>query len=76
LQELKPGFAVLVNPFNDSAVDDGCPVRQLFVTNLSAVEMDLTEMQDLALINFSQCYSTVEFSRWVPDPELERPVYD
>jgi len=46
LQELKPCFALLVNAFNVNVVGDGCPVRQQFVTNLSAVEMKLNEMQE------------------------------
>jgi len=36
---------------------DGCLVRQPFVTNLSAVEVKLAEMHDLALKNYSQCHS-------------------
>ena len=76
LQELKPCFAFLINPFNVNVVSDGCPVRQPFVTNTSAVEMELIEMQeDMALKNFSQCYSTTEFWRQVPEskyPELKK----
>jgi len=40
--ELKPCFAFLINPFIVNAVTGGYPVRQPFVTNLSAVETKLT----------------------------------
>jgi len=46
LQELKPCFAFLVNQYNDNVVCDGYPVRQPFVTNLSAVQKKLSEIQD------------------------------
>jgi len=46
LQEYKSCFAFLVNPFNLNAVGDGCTVRQPRVTNVSVVEMKLTEMQE------------------------------
>jgi len=35
--------AFRVNPSNTNVVGHGCPVRQPFVTNLSAVEMKLIE---------------------------------
>jgi len=41
--------------------------------------MKLTEMQDLALKNFSKCHFAVEFWRQVPEskfPKLEKPVDD
>jgi len=80
LQKLKPFFAFLVNPFNVNVVGGGYPVCQQLVTNLSAVEMKLTEMQeDLALKNFSQCPSTVDFWRQVSEcmySEHKRPAYD
>jgi len=79
LQELKWCFAFLVNPCNVNVAGDGCPVRQPFVTNLSAVEMKVTEMQDLALKYFSHCQCTVEFWRHAPEskyPDLKRPVYE
>jgi len=50
LQELKSCF--LVNLFNVSVASDDCPVRQPFVTNLSAVEMKLTEIQEYLWIFF------------------------
>jgi len=51
LQELKQRSA---NPFNVNVVRDGCQLRQPCVTNLSAVEMQLTEMQeDLGVKDFS-----------------------
>jgi len=38
-----------------NVVDNGCPVLQPFITNLSAAEMELAEIQeDLAIKNFSQ----------------------
>jgi len=44
------------------------------------VEMKLTEMQEnLALKNFCQCHSTLNFWRHVPEseyPEFKRPVYN
>jgi len=40
---------LLVNAFDVSVVGGNCPVRYPLVTNLAAVEMKLTEMQDLAL---------------------------
>jgi len=49
------------------------------VTNLSGVQMKLTEMQDLVLKKFSQCHSTVEFWRQVLEskhPEFKRTMYD
>jgi len=45
-----------------------------------AVETKLTKIpENLALTNFSQCHSPVEFWRQVPESkylELKRPVYD
>jgi len=42
-------------------------LRQPFVTNLSAVEMKPTTMEEnLALKNFSQYHYTVEFWRHAP----------
>ena len=71
-------FYILVNPFNVNVVGDGYPVRQPIATNSSAVDMRLTEMQeDLALTNFNQGHSTVNFWRQVPEskyPEFKRPV--
>ena len=62
LQKLRPCFAFLVNPFNINVVNDCCPVRQPFVINMSAVEMELTDLQeDMVLKNFSQCNSIIEF---------------
>jgi len=62
LQELKTCFAFLVNPFNVNVGSDGCQFPQPLVTNLSAVEMKLTEIQeDLALNSFIQCHCPGEF---------------
>ena len=44
-QELKPCFAFFVNSSIVNAVSDGCPVRQPFVTNLSAAETQLTDSE-------------------------------
>ena len=68
LQELKPCFTFLVNPFDIDVINDGCLVRQPFVTNVSAAEMELIELQeDLALKTFNKCHSTVEFWRKVTE---------
>jgi len=68
---LKPVVTPLV-------VGDGCLVHQLFVTNLTAAETKLAEMQkNLALKSFSQYHSKVNFWQQVPDskyPEYKRPV--
>ena len=55
------------NPFNVNVVVDVCQVRQPFVTNLLAVEMKLTEMQELAVKISIQSHSTVDFWRQVPE---------
>ena len=61
MQELKPCFTFLVNPFDIDVINDGCLVRQPFVRDVFAAEMELTELQeDLALKNFDKCHSTVE----------------
>ena len=47
---------------------NGCPVRQPFVINMSAIEMELTDMEDdMVLKNFSLCHSSIEFWRQVPE---------
>ena len=54
LQGLKPCFTFLANPFDIDLINDGCVVRQSFVTDVSAAEMELTELQeDQALNNFN-----------------------
>ena len=50
-QDLKPCFAFLVNPFIVNVVSDGYPVRQPFVTNVSAVETKLIVNAILQLIS-------------------------
>jgi len=75
LQELKSCFLFPENPFND-IVGDGCPARQSIVTNLSAVEMKLTEIQDGVALKVS-VYSIADFWRQVPKskyPEFKIPV--
>ena len=76
LQELEPCFRFLVNPFDIDVIKDGCLVRQPFVTDVSAAEMELTELQeDLALKNFNKCHSTVEFWQQATErkyPELKK----
>ena len=80
LQKLKPCFTFLVNPFNIHAINDSCLVCQSFITDVSAAEMELTELQeDLALKNFNKCHSTMEFWQQVMKhkyPEHKRPVHD
>ena len=75
-QELKPYFTFLVNSFDIDVINDGCPVRQPFATNMPTAEMELIEMQkDLALKNFNKCHSTVEFWQQVTEcnyPELKK----
>ena len=74
LQELKPCFTFLANSFDVDVVNDGCLVCQPFVTDLSAAEMELAELQDLALKNFNKCHSTVEVWQQVTErkyPELK-----
>ena len=45
LQELKPSFTFLVNPFDIDVINKGCQIHPLFVTDVSTAEMELTEMQ-------------------------------
>ena len=76
LQELKLCFTFLVNSFDTDVINDGCLVRQPFVTDASAAEMELTELQeDLPLKNFNKCHSTVEFWQQVTEckyPEIKK----
>jgi len=44
-------LALPVNPFNASVDADGSTVRQSLVSNLAAVEMKLTKMQDDLVLN-------------------------
>ena len=68
LEELKPCFTFLVNLFDIDVINDGCLVSQSFVTDVSAAEMELTELQeDLALKNFNKCYCTVEYWQQVTE---------
>ena len=83
MQELKPCFTFLVNSFDIDVINGGCLVRQPFVTDVSAAEIELIELQeDLALKNFSRCHSTVELwasgnrLRSVNIQNLKRPVHD
>jgi len=46
LQKLNPCFAFRLNTFNAIVVIDGCPALQSFVKNLSALQMELAEMQE------------------------------
>ena len=76
LQELKPCFTFLVNRFDIDIINDGCLVRQSFVTDISAAEMKLTELHEyLTLKNFNKCHSTVAFWQQVKErkyPELKK----
>ena len=68
LQELKPGFSFLVNPFNVSVVGDGGPVSQPFVTNLSALDMKLIDMQE------DQCKNSVSATLQLPSGDRFQKV--
>ena len=48
---IKTMLALPVNPFNASVDADGSTVRQSLVSNLAAVEMKLTKMQDDLVLN-------------------------
>ena len=61
-QELKPCSTFVVIPFDIDVINDVCLICKPFVTDISAAEMELIELQeDLALKNFNKCHSTVEF---------------
>ena len=76
LEELKPCSMFLVNPFDTDVINDGCLVRQPFVTDVSAAKMELTELQEgLAVKNFGKCRCTFEFWQQVTErkyPELKK----
>ena len=76
LQGLKPYFTFLVNLFDIDVINDGCLVHQPFVTDVSAAEIELIELQeDLALKNFNKCHSRMEFWQQVTKrkyPELKK----
>ena len=76
LQGLKPCFTFLVNPFDIDVINNPCLVRQSFITDVSAAEVELTELQeDLALNNFNKCHSTVKFWQQIAErkyPELKK----
>ena len=64
----------LANPFDIAVINDGCLVRQPFVTDEPASEMELTELQeDLALKNLNKCHSTVKF--WQQISERKYPEF-
>jgi len=68
LNELKPCFSFLANDLIINKIVDGSPLRQPFVTNLSAVKMKLTEMQeDIAI---KQWFQTL-FDAFLPLSILE-----
>ena len=74
LLELKPYFTFFVNPFDIDVINDGCLVGQPFVRDVSAAEIELTELQeDLALKNFNKFHSTVEF--WQLATERKYPEF-
>jgi len=62
-QELEPCFAFLVNPFIVNVVSYGFPVRQTFVTNLSAVETNLTVSKKIFLNATLQLISGHRFQK-------------
>ena len=62
LENLKPTFAFLVNPFVVDVVDDGCPVQKPIVTQTTNIEAELLDLQqDFALTLVHQSQSTLEF---------------
>ena len=80
LQELKLCFTFLVNPFDIDVINDGCLVRQPFVTDVSAAEMELTELQeDLArkiLISATLQWSSGNRLGSVNIQNLKRPMHN
>jgi len=53
-------------------VGDGSPAYQMFDTNVTAVEIKLTEIQEnLALKIFIQCHSTLHFWQQVNTKSLK-----
>ena len=68
----QPSGSAPVNPSNVNVVGDGCPVHQPLDTNVSAVEIKLSEMQkNLTQKNFIQCHSTLNFWQQVNTQNLK-----
>ena len=66
LENLKPTFAFLVNPFVVDVVKDGCPVQKPIVTQTANIEAETLDLQqDFALKSVHQSQSTVEFWKQV-----------
>ena len=51
LDNLKPTFAFLVNPFVVDVVKDGCPVQKPIVAQAANIEMEILDLlQDFAVL--------------------------
>ncbi|KAG7168368.1 hypothetical protein Hamer_G002396 [Homarus americanus] len=76
LQQLKPCFAFLVNPFKVDVINVGCLILSPLATDSSAVKMELIEFQeDLGLKRIHKSQSSVELWKQVPEtkyPELKK----
>lgn len=67
LQDLRPCFRFLVNPFTADVINVGCPIPSPLVADRAAVELELLELQeDEALKSVHQSASTVDFWKHVP----------
>ncbi|XP_076317303.1 SCAN domain-containing protein 3-like [Tachypleus tridentatus] len=57
-------------------ISDGCPILEPLITESSAMEIELTELQkDLGLKMIRKSHSTIEFWKQVPEikyPELKK----
>ena len=66
LENLKPTFAFLVNPFVTDVVKDGCAVQKPTVTQSANIETELLDLQqDFALKSVHQSQYTAEFWKQV-----------
>ena len=66
LENLKPTFAFLVNPFVVNVVKGGCPVQKPIVTLTANIEAELLDLQqDFVLKSMHQSQSTLEFGKQV-----------
>ena len=62
LENLKPTFAFLVNPFVFDVLKNGCPVQKPIVTQTADTQAELLDLQqDFALKSVYQSQSTLEF---------------
>ena len=66
LENLKPTFAFLVNPFVVDVVKNGCTVQKPIVTQTANIEVELLDLQqDFAFKSVYQSQSTFEFWKQV-----------